>query len=46
MNRTVCETGNVAPPMLEKPCCTSSEDMYDTIFNPDYYNVSAMRGLA
>lgn len=28
-----CEAAGLVPPMVERECCTSQEDIYDTVYN-------------
>lgn len=28
-----CEAAGLVPPVVERECCTSQEDIYDTVFN-------------
>jgi hypothetical protein len=35
-----CEAAGLTPPLVERPCCSQYEDMYDTVFNTNYNRVT------
>jgi hypothetical protein len=38
-----CDAGQLSAPDLSRSCCSSYEDVYDTVYSNDYYNVVRAR---